>query len=788
MSAGTLTLTNNSAAVTGSGTAFNNELAAGDFIVVKAGGVTYTLPVKTIEGDTALTLARNYNGPDITAGAWTAMPRDTLNRISAQIAADTAYAIRQRVLEIDNWYQLLEVNGDVTIKMADGSSYTGPSWLKLIDVMKEMQIDVLIPIAEQIRADAQQVADDKPVILQAKDDAEAAAVAAASSESNAAKSETNAAASKDTAAQKAEDAAESARQAAESNPLLALQKSLNLSDLADRAAAWLNVRPIGATPLAADAVNDYDAPTWRQVRNLIESGTTGPTMNGVMNYHIGEAVPWETRAYYPPNCLPRDGQLVNRADWPELWAWAQKTTPITDAAWLADVTKRGSYSTGDGSTTFRLPDWNGVQSGSIPGVFFRGGSGAADMALALNAAPDAVGTFASDMAGAVWLSAAIGTGLFKPTSNQVNNIFHPLSGYDKYSGNGAWEFKLSYGHAAYGRNNTGEVVPNKVSGVWLVRASGGFVAANTSWSVVNADTAAPANGTTVKGGKVRSAYRVGTSEYAAAELQTSVVTSSAGARMVSAEVVVTDSTSGTAVSKTIKLGTVDGLTGGAITGNLDVAGAVFTLGDGVVVRSKKNADGTWPTTTPAHAVLLDGRVPNAGQPGGWFGMNMTENVGVDCYGSLYLQAAGVNKTWLFAQNGNAISPGSWVPNSDGRLKRKKERIEDPLGKMTRLGGYTWMRIDTDSWGIGFISQEVADVFPEAISIGPDRELPDGSVVEGVQSPDTYGVAAALHHESILQLMDIVKDAITTIAGVTTDEGAKTALEELAERIPVSDIP
>ena len=174
--------------------------------------------------------------------------------------------------------------------------------------MKEMQIDVLTPIAEQIRADAQQVADDKPVILQAKDDAEAAAVAVASSESNAATSETNAAASKDTAAQKAEDAAESARQAAESNPLQALQKSLKLSDLADRAAAWLNVRPIGATPLAADAVNDYDAPTWRQVRNLIESGTTGPTMNGVMNYHIGEAVTWETRAYYPPNCLPRDGQ------------------------------------------------------------------------------------------------------------------------------------------------------------------------------------------------------------------------------------------------------------------------------------------------------------------------------------------------------------------------------------------------------------------------------------------------------------------------------------------------
>ncbi|ROU13814.1 tail fiber domain-containing protein [Kluyvera ascorbata] len=133
MSAGTITLANNSNAVAGTGTSFTTELAVGDFIVVTTGGVTYTLPVKSIESNTALTLARNYNGPAVTAGAWTAMPRDTLNRISAQIAADTAYAIRQRVLEIDNWYQLLEVNGDVTIKMADGSSYTGPSWLKLIE-------------------------------------------------------------------------------------------------------------------------------------------------------------------------------------------------------------------------------------------------------------------------------------------------------------------------------------------------------------------------------------------------------------------------------------------------------------------------------------------------------------------------------------------------------------------------------------------------------------------------------------------------------------------------------
>ena len=763
MSAGTLTLTNNSAAVTGSGTAFNNELAAGDFIVVKAGGVTYTLPVKTIEGDTALTLARNYNGPDITAGAWTAMPRDTLNRISAQIAADTAYAIRQRVLEIDNWYQLLEVNGDVTIKMADGSSYTGPSWLKLIDVMKEMQIDVLIPIAEQIRADAQQVAEDKPVILQAKDDAEAAAAAAASSESNAATSETNAAAFKDTAAQKAEDAAESARQAAESNPLQALQKSLKLSDLADRAAAWLNVRPIGATPLAADAVNDYDAPTWRQVRNLIESGTTGPTMNGVMNYHVGEAVSWETRAYYPPNCLPRDGQIVNRADWPELWAWAQKTTPLDDAVWLADVTKRGSYSNGNGTTTFRVPDWNGVQPGSIPGVFFRGGSGAADMIMALNAVPEIAFTYNPVFPGVTQIPADSYTGAAEPLS--IEPAFtNPGGGVVSSSFQRGLRVKASKANAAYGRNNTGEVVPNKVSGVWLVRASGGFVAANTSWSVVNADTAAPANGTTVKGGKVRSAYRVGTSEYAAAELQTSVVTSSAGARMVSAEVVVTDSTSGTAVSKTIKLGTVDGLTGGLISGNIEASG--FAKVNLYHVGAQLRA-----------TMLGEGR--NVGL---W---NEYQEGGIGNAILEYIDPA-IGRRWLFQATGNAVSPGAWTPNSDSRLNTNTKLIENPLDRMRKMGGYTWTRLDSGQWGIGFIAQEVQDVFPEAVSVSGDRELEDGTVVKDVLSPDTYGVAAALHHESILQLMDIVKDAITTIAGVTTDEGAKAALEALADRIPASE--
>lgn len=51
-----------------------------------------------------------------------------------------------------------------------------------------------------------------------------------------------------------------------------LKKSANLSDLADRAAAWLNVRPIGSTPLAEDPVDDLDATTKRWVQNKFDNG------------------------------------------------------------------------------------------------------------------------------------------------------------------------------------------------------------------------------------------------------------------------------------------------------------------------------------------------------------------------------------------------------------------------------------------------------------------------------------------------------------------------------------
>ena len=53
------------------------------------------------------------------------------------------------------------------------------------------------------------------------------------------------------------------------------------------------------------------------------------------------------------------GALVSRTTYSELWAWVQAKAPlITEAAWQAQAAVQSSvgyYSSGDGSTTFRLP-------------------------------------------------------------------------------------------------------------------------------------------------------------------------------------------------------------------------------------------------------------------------------------------------------------------------------------------------------------------------------------------------------------------------------------------------
>ncbi|MCA7012531.1 tail fiber domain-containing protein [Dickeya dadantii] len=128
MSVGTITLTNGSVTATGAGTTFTSELVAGDFVVAVVGGVTYTLPVKTVDSATQVTLIRAYDGPTAAGAAWSAVPRDAMNAITAQLAADTAKAIRGLNYDKNNWQQVFSGTGTITITLPDGSTYSGPAW------------------------------------------------------------------------------------------------------------------------------------------------------------------------------------------------------------------------------------------------------------------------------------------------------------------------------------------------------------------------------------------------------------------------------------------------------------------------------------------------------------------------------------------------------------------------------------------------------------------------------------------------------------------------------------
>ncbi|EGF4814140.1 tail fiber domain-containing protein [Escherichia coli] len=200
-------------------------------------------------------------------------------------------------------------------------------------------------------------------------------------------------------------------------------------------------------------------------------------------------------------------------------------------------------------------------------------------------------------------------------------------------------------------------------------------------------------------------------------------------------------TAGTvAAGNDTRLNTIDQKTGGAVNGSItSYTQPALTEGSvGGLIRSLLR----WANGTDAAVCALYSQMAADGS----------------LSGSIQVANASSGTTWNFMKStGNAVAPGAWVPNSDGRLKDEVTRIEDPLNKMEMLKGCSWTRKDTGQWGIGFIAQDVKNVFPQAVTEGGDRELPDGTLVEGVLSPDTYGVAAALHHEAILALMEQVED-------------------------------
>jgi len=99
----------------------------------------------------------------------------------------------------------------------------------------------------------------------------------------------------------------------------------------------------GVTPVKGDDNNLRDA-----ILAMIAGGTVP----------VGAIVPFAAAAA-PTGYVKANGVLLSRSTYASLWAHAQASGAIvSDATWLAG--RPGAWSTGDGSTTFRIPDFRGL--------------------------------------------------------------------------------------------------------------------------------------------------------------------------------------------------------------------------------------------------------------------------------------------------------------------------------------------------------------------------------------------------------------------------------------------
>lgn len=219
------------------------------------------------------------------------------------------------------------------------------------------------------------------------------------------------------------------------------------------------------------------------------------------------------------------------------------------------------------------------------------------------------------------------------------------------------------------------------------------------------------------------------------------------------------STAGTvAAGNDARLNTIAGKTGGVLQND-----SAITL---VSSDMSGSTTGQTPTSTPFRTILR-GRGANTGEVGAVASFYAVESVGTFAGAAINLYGYNVNLTWTFRIDGNAYAPGTWVNLSDRRVKTNIQPVENPLEKMRLIRGCTWDRLDSIGPGRGFIAQEVQEIFPTAVTVGGPTWLKDGTTVNGTLSVDTAGVAAALHHEAILALMDEIEELKAQIASLNS---------------------
>lgn len=190
----------------------------------------------------------------------------------------------------------------------------------------------------------------------------------------------------------------------------------------------------------------------------------------------GDSIPlfsvqwWPQRSAVPAGYVVADGQTLSRATYPDAWdgILASGVPVVAEATWVSTPAERGKFTVGDGSTTFRLPDYNGKYSGSLGALFLRG-DGALSAAVAGAIQRDAFQGHHHTVDPATGIggwsgSASVGDGI-NVASNTIKNT--------------AGTYQWVRGPISDGTNDTprtaSETRPLNVTGCWVIKLFGAVV-------------------------------------------------------------------------------------------------------------------------------------------------------------------------------------------------------------------------------------------------------------------------------------------------------------------------
>ena len=254
----------------------------------------------------------------------------------------------------------------------------------------------------------------------------------------------------------------------------ALKTARNIGGVSFNGTANINlpgVNETGNQNTTGNAATATKLLTARKFNGISFDGTKDIDIGDPIGLFLG-GVQWfnGARAKVPDGYLTADGQLLSRATYPDLWAAINATyAPVTDAVWLASSTNRACFSTGNGTTTFRMPDLNGFQTGSSKGLFLRGdGNGviANETVSSGSVLSDAirnilgkVGNFRADSPG------------YNMSEGAFNLTIPSESGYS-WNGNTNITGASATFDASRVVPTAGENRPVSAVGVWIIRAIG----------------------------------------------------------------------------------------------------------------------------------------------------------------------------------------------------------------------------------------------------------------------------------------------------------------------------